>query len=156
KRALAVWNATIAHDSTAARRLENNIFGILNSQKAITGYRAGLLDSMRMAKKRDFESEFRARINADPTLRAQYGSAWDSIAAAELRMRAIAVQARDYGFGPSAALAGSTLEGLAAQIVRVTTEGAKPDSLRLAAYRGAALDNIKRALVAERPIDPTY
>jgi hypothetical protein len=156
KRALGVWNATIAHDSTAARRLENSIFGILNSQKAVTGYRAGLIDSARMAKKRDFESEFRARINADPSLRAQYGSAWDEIAAAEAQMRTIAVQARDYGFGPSSALAGSTLEGMAAQIVRVAAEGAKPDSLRLAAYRGPALDNIKRALVADRPIDPTY
>ncbi len=156
KRALAIWNATIARDSTAARRLENNIFGVQNSQKAVTGYRAGLIDSMRMAKKREFESEFRARINADPKLRAQYGSAWDSIAAAEDRMRAIAVEARDYGFGPSSALAGSTLMGLAAQIVRVPTEATKPDSLRLAAYRGAALDNIKRALLADRPIDPAY
>jgi len=146
----------IARDSTLSRQYENQIFGIQNSQKAVTGYRAGLIDSSRMAKKRDFESEFRARVNADPALRAHYGSAWDSIAAAERGVTAMAVQARNYGFGPSSGLAGSTLMGLSAQIVRVASESSKPDSARLPAYRGAGLENIKRALVADRPINPAF
>ncbi len=156
KRALAIFNTTIARDSALSRQYENQIFGIMNSQKAVTGYRAGLIDSARMAKKRDFESEFRARVNADPALRARYGSAWDSIAAAERGVTAMAVQARNYGFGPSGGLAGSTLMGMSAQIVRVAAESSKPDSARLPAYRGAGLENIKRALVADRPINPAF
>jgi peptidase S46-like protein len=156
QRALKTFNTISAGDSAAARQYQNSIFGLQNSVKAVTGYRAGLLDSVRMAKKRDFETEFRARVNADPALRAQYGSAWDSIAAAESRVRALSVQARNYNFGPSSALAGSTLEALAAQIVRVASEGAKPDSLRMTPYRGAAIENIKRAILADRPVNPAY
>jgi hypothetical protein len=156
KRALTIYRQTIARDSTAARRFQNQIFGIENSQKAVGGYLAGLIDSARMAQKRAFESEFRARINANPELRAQYGGTFDAIAAAQRDLGAMARQTRNYGFGPSATLGGSTLMAMAAQIVRVAGEASRPDSMRLAAYRGAGLENIKKALLSERQIDPAF
>jgi hypothetical protein len=154
KLALAIYNQTIARDPTAARRFQNQIFGIQNSQKAVAGYRAGLLDSARMAQKRAFEVEFRARINADPALRARYGGTWDEIAAAEKNLAAIAAQQRNYGFGPTSA--GSSLMAIAGSIVRLGTEASKPDSLRLPAFRGARLDNVKRQLLGDIRIDPEY
>lgn len=155
-RALGVIRQTEAQDTSAARRYQNQVFGLQNSFKAVTGYRAGLIDSSRMAKKRAFENDFRARINADPALRARYGSSWDAVAAAQHELATFNPQLRYYGFGPSAAGGGSTLLGLAGQTVRVATEGAKPDAARLAAYRGPALDAIKAALERDRPIDVPY
>jgi hypothetical protein len=156
KRALAIYREIIAHDSTAARRFQNQVFGIENSQKAVGGYLAGLIDSARMAQKRAFENEFRARIGADPALRARYGGTFDAIAAAQRELGTRARQTRNYGFGPSATLGGSTLMTMAAQIVRIASESAKPDSLRLPAYRAAGLENIKKALLSERQIDPNF
>jgi hypothetical protein len=154
KRALTIYRDLIARDTAAARMYQNQIFGIENSFKAVTGYHTGLVDSTRMAKKRAFEAEFRARVNADPALRARYGSAWDAIAAAQRELAGFNPQFRLYGFGPSVNLAGSTLLTMASQIVRLPSESAKPDAQRLAAYRGAALETIKQQLVGPRQINP--
>src|SRR5256714_5509033 len=78
KRSLATYQQVSAHDSAAARRYQNQIFNIANTQKAYIGYRAGLLDTLSMAKKRAFEQDLRARVAADPRLQAQYGNTWDA------------------------------------------------------------------------------
>jgi hypothetical protein len=83
KRALAIYSELARTDTSAARRYQNDVFGIANSQKAVTGYRAGLLDTASMAKKRAFEQELRARIAADPKLQAQYAGTFDAIANAQ-------------------------------------------------------------------------
>jgi hypothetical protein len=108
---------------------------------------------MRMAQKRAFENEFRARINADPALRARYGASWDAIAVAQRELATFNPQLRYYGFGPGANAAGSQLMTMAAQIVRVASEAGKPDAQRLAAYRGPNMEAIKRALVGPRQIN---
>jgi hypothetical protein len=153
KRALAIYRDMIARDTSAARMYQNQIFGIENSFKAVTGYRTGLLDSARMAQKRAFENEFRARVNADPAVRARYSSTWDAITAAQRELASFNPQFRYYGFGPNPGLAGSALMTMAAQIVRVASESAKPDAQRLPNYRGPNLEAIKRSLVGPREIN---
>jgi Peptidase S46 len=155
-RAVAIYRKLMAHDTAAIKRYENQVFSLENSVKAVTGYRAGLLDSMRMAQKRAFENDFRARINADAALRARYGASWNLIAAAQRELASFNPQLRHYGFGPNAALGGSSLMAMAAQIVRVASESGKPDAARLAAYRGSGLDVIKQSLTRDRAIDPAY
>ena len=155
KRALTIYRDLAARDTAAARLYQNQVFGLENSFKAVTGYRTGLLDSTRMAQKRAFETEFRARINADPALRARYGASWDAIAAAQRELASFNPQFRYYGFGPGANAAGSQLMTMAAQIVRVASEGGKPDAQRLATYRGQNLEAIKRSLVGPRQINVT-
>jgi Peptidase S46 len=155
-RALAIYRELMAHDTAAVKRYQNQVFGLENSFKAVTGYRAGLLDSMRMAQKRAFENDFRARINADAALRARYGASWDVIAAAQRELASFNPQLRHYGFGPNAALGGSSLMAMAAQIVRVASESGKPDTARLTAYRGSGLNAIKQSLTRDRAIDPAY
>ena len=151
KRLLAIYPVLEKTDTSAARRYQNDIFGIANSQKAVTGYRAGLLDTASMATKRAFERELRARVAANPQLQAQYGGAWDAIARAQTELASFSPQLRYYGFGGN-----SQLLQLAAGLVRVATEAGKPDSARLTQYRGAGLENIKRQIVAPNPIDTAY
>ncbi|HEX5387462.1 MAG TPA: S46 family peptidase [Gemmatimonadales bacterium] len=138
----------LSGESEEARRAhENQIFGLENSFKAVTGYRAGLLDSTIMARKRAFERDFRARVNANPKLRARYGGAWDAIAAALKQERTFAPQLHWYGF------AGSQLLGLAGAIVRLPEQAALPDSLRLPQYQGDGLEQIRSIVLSDLPID---
>jgi hypothetical protein len=151
KRSLAIYDQLARTDTSAARRYQNDVFGIANSQKAVTGYRAGLLDTLSMAKKAAFEREFRARIAADPKLQAQYGGTWDAITAAQRELATFNPQLRYYGFG-----GGSNLLQLAAGLVRVASESGKPDAERLAQYRGAGLTNIKNSISGPVPIDTAF
>src|SRR5207253_11504407 len=72
KRALAIYAELARTYTSAARRYQNDVFGVANSQKAVTGYRVGLLDTLRMAKKRAFEQELSGRIAGDPKRQGQY------------------------------------------------------------------------------------
>jgi hypothetical protein len=151
KRMLDTYSQLAKSDTSSIRRYQNDVFSFANSQKAVAGYRTGLIDSLRVAKKRAFETEFRARINADPVLRSKYGATWDAIAAAQRQLASFNPQLRYEGFG-----GGSTLVTMAAQIVRLASESSKPDAQRLTAYRGNNIEAIKRALTGPREIDPAF
>jgi hypothetical protein len=151
RRALAIYAELAQRDTSAARRYQNDVFGVANSQKAVTGYRAGLLDTLSMAKKRSFEAELRARVAANPTLQAQYGGTWDAIAQAQRELASFSPQLRYYGFG-----GGSQLLQLAAGTMRVAMESAKPDSARLMQYRGPAIARMTAALSQPIPIDTAF
>ena len=151
KRMLDTYSQLAKTDTSSIRRYQNEVFGYANSQKAVKGYYAGLIDSVRMAKKRAFESEFRARVAADPALRARYGATWDAIAAAQRQLASFNPQLRLEGFGGN-----STLLTMAAQIVRLPSESSKPNAQRLAAYRGNNLETIKRFLTDSTEIDLPY
>lgn len=67
----------------------NQIFGVSNSLKAITGYLSGLRDPYLMAKKKDFEKKFRDAVQSNPELRAKYGDPWKEIASDEAQQHAL-------------------------------------------------------------------
>ncbi|MEX2280916.1 MAG: S46 family peptidase [Gemmatimonadota bacterium] len=139
---------TLTQRSEAAKRqYENALFSAENSQKAITGYYAGLTDEKIMARKRAFERELRNRVSADARLRAEYGGAWAAIEQAETELKSLAKQARYYPVG------GSTLLQFAGALVRLPGQEALHDSLRLAQYRGNALTNLKNQLSGAIPVD---
>ncbi|MEJ7811411.1 MAG: S46 family peptidase [Gemmatimonadaceae bacterium] len=147
-RQLAILRELSSKNEEAKRQWENQIFGLENSKKAVTGYRAGLVDSAIMARKAAFERDFRARIAANPTLRAQYGGAWDAIATSQRELASFAKQARWYGFG------GSSLLNLAGGIVRLPAQSAMADSLRLPQYRGRGIETVKATVLSAAQFDP--
>lgn len=61
-------------------KYQSMLFGFSNSLKAFTGYHNGLKDPYLMAKKIDFEQNFRNTINSNPELKNKYGKIWDELA----------------------------------------------------------------------------
>jgi hypothetical protein len=147
-RNLAVLRELAQKDETTRRAVENDIFSLENSKKAVTGYLSGLQDSSLMAKKRAFERDFRRRIAADPKLKARYGTSWDAIATSQKQLAGLAKQQRWYSFG------GSPLLNVAGGLVRIPEQAKLPDSLRLPQYRGQGLENIKNSIMGEVPTTP--
>ena len=67
----------------------NTIFGIANTLKSITGVLSGLKDPVLMAKKVDFEKNFRNSVVNNPQLYAKYGDPWSDIATYEKQIQAL-------------------------------------------------------------------
>jgi len=67
----------------------NQIFGVSNSIKAVTGYLGGLRDPYLMAKKKDFEHSFKNAVLNSSDLKAKYGDPWSDISTFEAERRAL-------------------------------------------------------------------
>ena len=67
----------------------NTIFGIANTLKSISGELGGLKDPVLMAKKVDFEKNFRAAVVNNPQLKAKYGDPWGEIGTLEKQLQTI-------------------------------------------------------------------
>ena len=147
QRRLGVLRALSAEGPDAARRHETTILGIENSYKATNGYLAGLLDEGIMTRKAAFERDFRARIGADPALRAEYGSAWDEIAGAQLELATFAPQSRYYAMG------GSTLLSRALTVVRLARQAALPQARRLPGWSDQTLERTRQGLSRDPSVD---
>lgn len=147
KAQIAFFKELVAQSEENKRQYENTVFGLENSQKAVTGYNAGLIDKNIMAKKAAFEKDFRARIVAKPDLAAKYGKSWDNIAAAQKELGSFFIAQQFQGFG------GSNLLNFAAGIVRIPEQEKLADSLRLPAYRGQGLARAKGQIGASVPVD---
>ncbi len=148
-RQIAVYQAVSAADPERARALRNALFSAENSQKAIRGYLAGLLDPLLMAHKRAWEDRFRDRVRADGALRTRYGGAWDEVARINRELATLDGQRRFHAFGAF----GARLLGVAALVVRYPDEMAKPDSARLAPFRDANRAQLERQLFEGAPVD---
>jgi hypothetical protein len=146
-RNLAVLEELSQTNEETRRALENQIFSLKNSKKAVTGYLSGLQDSSLMARKREFERDFRRRIAADPKLRARYGGSWDAIASAQRQLAGLAKQQRWYSYS------GSPLLNIAGAIVRIPEQTKLPDSLRLPQYRAPSLEALQAAVLGPVPTD---
>jgi Peptidase S46 len=79
----------IAKNPEKGKELNNTLFSMANSQKVYIGMIKALNDPVIMAKKKHFEKTLRAAIDANPTLKAKYGKAWDEIANANKEMSKI-------------------------------------------------------------------
>ncbi len=145
---IALYKELAAQSEANKRLYENTVFGLENSQKAVTGYNVGLMDKSIMAGKAAFEKDFRARIMGKADLAAKYGKAWDNIAAAQKELGGFAVAMQFQGFG-----GGSNLLNFAGALVRLPEQEKLADSLRLPQYRGAALARLKGQLGMNIPID---
>src|ERR1035437_10340547 len=96
----------------SARRAKAALFGVENSQKAIGGYQAGLLDPAVTKKKAADEAAFKAAIAKDPEMAKSDGNPWAPIAEAYRKAAPRIHEMQLVGFG------GSRFLGIAGQIDR--------------------------------------
>ena len=131
----------------ASRRAMAQIFSLENSLKAYDGREKGLQDKRVMDAKRADEAKFKAQVAANPQWKANYGSAWDQIAAAEKKAQTRFKEQYFHGLN-------SGLASLAQQIVQYVAEIKKPDGERLAGYHESQLESLKLGLFSPAPIYP--
>jgi hypothetical protein len=147
---LDVLQSYAARGAEQEREVRETIFGVANSLKLFTGQLAGLQDTLLMGRKIRWEREFRARVQADPELRAAYGDAWDLMAGiAERRDRVyhgVNLYNPDFLGDPYVQVAG--------MLVRYVREAARPEAERLPAYRGERLEQVAEALRGDIDPDP--
>lgn len=130
-----------------ARIAQEDIFGLQNSQKAITGYQAGLLDKSIMDEKAADEAKLRSSFKADPKNGAA-ADPWNEI------VQAIKINQSIYnnltylerlrGF--------PQLPGFARTLVRAAEERPKPNPDRFREYRDSALPSLEQQLFSTEPI----
>jgi V8-like Glu-specific endopeptidase len=134
------------------KRISGSIlFGVENSLKATKGKEQTLLDPAFFEKKRNEEKAFRAKINANPKWKKEYGSAWTEIEKAEADLKKIYI--------PSIYIENnrnmySHLFGIAKTLVRLAQELPKPNEKRFREFADSNIPAVKQSLFSEAPIYP--
>ncbi len=133
-----------------ARQAADRVFGFENSLKAVSGEYKGM-DKALFDKKTKEEEELRAKVEANPDWRRDYGSAWSEIATATKRQQGL-VKLQLY----RSISTGSKLASLARQIVVYAAEIKKPDAERLDGYHDSQLEELKFYLFSPAPVYPEF
>ena len=132
-----------------ARIAGEGIFGLQNSQKAITGYQSGLLDKSIMDAKAADEAKLRAGFKADPKT-ASAPDPWEEISQAYKTLQGIYPNLlyleRMRGFS-------GRLAGIARMLVRAAAERPKPNTERMREFRDSGLPSLEQGLFSA---EPTY
>lgn len=147
-RRIAVLQDFSKQSEENARIAKEDIFGLQNSQKAVTGYMTGLTDKSIMDAKTSDETKLHAAYKAD-TKNAGKPDPWDEIAQAMKTQREIYLQLtyleRLRGFA-------SGLSQIARILVRAAEEKPKPNAERLREYRDSALPSLEQQLFSTAPV----
>jgi hypothetical protein len=139
---LAIRKELVAMDPSLEKDLRTEILSWENSQKAYRGYWDGLLDPSLMEQKAAAEQAFRARVADDPELAAQYGDAWDKLAAVAAERRELEAKIRFQSTG------GHPVLGLAMLAVQAN-DSELPEAARA---RAASAARELRAELAGKPL----
>ncbi|HEY7298753.1 MAG TPA: S46 family peptidase [Xanthobacteraceae bacterium] len=134
-----------------ARIARRSLFGIENSLKASKGQFEALVDPTIINNRTRAEQELRAKVDSDPALRAQYGTAWDTIKGT--------LDAERRNWNHLSFVGGhsfqSRLFGHALTLVRYAKEKTKPDEARLPEYTKANFPFTRQSETANAPIYPS-
>ncbi|MBL0926352.1 MAG: S46 family peptidase [Phycisphaerales bacterium] len=150
-----LWRTEIQLQTFSGRSAENarvareDLFGVANSRKAITGETAGLQDPVLIARKQKDEDALRAFVAKSPDLAKQIGDPWADLRKAHDGYRAWYAEDQLIHRLP---LLRSDLFGRAMTIVRLADELPKPNADRLREYRDSDLENVYLELYSPAPI----
>jgi len=131
-----------------ARVAKEEVFGLQNSQKAITGYQSGLLDKAIMDQKAADEAKLRASFQADPK-NAGVTDPWDEIAQAIKTQQNIFL---NLTYLERMRAFPAHLAQFARTVVRAADEKPKPTPARLREFRDSALPSLEQQLFSMEPI----
>ena len=126
------------------RRARDDLFGVQNSRKAVSGMLEGLQDPGYFAHKRQEEQTLLARLAQDPKLQS-HAEAWQQIAEVNRRRAELLRETADFA---------SQLYGIAANLVFLAAEDSKPDGERLREYRQSNRESLLQQLLSPAPMYP--
>jgi hypothetical protein len=148
KRRIALLQDFSKQSEENARIAKEDIFGLQNGQKAITGYEAGLMDKSIMDAKAADEAKLHAAYKANSKT-AGTPDPWDEIVQAMKLQRDIYPQLnyleRLRGFA-------SGLPQIARILVRAAEEKPKPNGERLREFRDSGLPSLEQQLFSTAPV----
>jgi hypothetical protein len=134
-----------------ARISNNTLFGAENSLKVYKGRQEALVDREAFEKKAAEETALRAKIDADHKLKSEYGNAWQDVAEAVRKQRALDTPylyiERGRGFQ-------SRLFSQAKTLVRAAEELPKPNGERLPDFVDSRIPTLKQSIASPAPIYP--
>lgn len=123
--------------------LLNMVMGIGNGRKSYAGRYMGLRDEYVMAKKIDFEKNLRAKVNADPELKAKYGHIWDAIKSNLDELRKYVDEATAFAYNTrSSALYYSVAE----KVIKYAEQMKLTEDKREASYKADKLDETIKSI----------
>jgi hypothetical protein len=129
----------------------HQLFGVENSFKALWGQLQALDQPGFIAAKRQADLELKAKVDADPRLKAEVGDPWSEIAAAETFFAGVYPA---YALIEQRPAPGSELYFYARVLVRAAAERQKPNTERLPGYTDTALPLLEKEVTDAKPIDP--
>jgi hypothetical protein len=133
-------------------RISNGLlFGIENSLKARKGGFAALVEPTIIKNRAAAEQALRAKVDADPAMRAQYGAVWDNIRSTLDRYRP---KRERHVFTEGGQGFRSQLFGFAKTMVRHAAEARKPDEARLSEFTNANFPTTRQSVTSTAPIYP--
>ncbi len=127
------------------------LFGVENSLKAEKGQFEALVDPALIAAKAKAEADLRAKVDADPALKAEAGGAWDAIADILKRWKP---KSEHYAYTEGRGAFSTSHFGHALELLRYPVEKAKPDEKRLPEYTDANFPSIRQSILANEPFYP--
>jgi hypothetical protein len=149
KRRIDVLQKFSAQSPENEREAQSDVFGLQNSQKAVTGYLGGLTDKELMAGKAADEKSLQQFVNADPTRKQEFGDPWSQIS------KAVDVQKQIYkpllyldamgGFR-------GDMARYARIIVRAADQTQKPNNERFRQYTDSQLPTLETQLFSTAPV----
>ena len=145
----ATLKAYAALGAEQARQAGDEIFGIENSLKSLKGQLQGLQTAALMAGKEGNERQLRTAVANDPAKQAEYGSAWDAIAAAR---KGVVSYYKEQSLIDGGSALNSRLFSIARTIVRMAEESKKPETERLPEFTDARRASLERTVFSPAPI----
>ncbi|MBX7096602.1 MAG: S46 family peptidase [Myxococcaceae bacterium] len=129
------------------RHSEDTLFYVENAIKAYKGRHQALADKAFFEGRVAAEKAFRAKIDANPELKKQYGGVWDSISATEEKARLLRKS-----YATLETTNSSELLGFARTLLRSGDELPKPNGERLKEFSDARLPQLKQSITKKAPI----
>lgn len=149
KRRIEATRAFSTQSPENARVALEDLFGLENSQKAVGGYHAGLLDREAMAGKAAAENALKQLVAPGPGQAQASGDPWAAVEKAMAVHREILMPLtyleRRGGFR-------GALAGIARDLVRVADEKPKASGERLREYRDSTLASFEEQLFSTAPL----
>ena len=139
--------AFAAQGPEQARLVGSTIFFMQNGLKVYQGRAQALADPAILEKKKAEEADFRAKVDANPEWKKEYGDAWSTIASAEEKVKPeikfVLFHRTD-----------SQLFNTALNIVQYVAEIKKPDGERLDQFHEAGLESLRYRMYSPATIYP--